>query len=293
LFTSSGLLTFDAVKASIADRGQLGAEFSASGLGKAEVFQLIFGYFALSGLLGVDWGMAVRDRRDIRIGGWISIILAGSYCCVLSLLTVAGAVGKMGHRQTSFGDGLPMPLTFHWAVFQGIGGMTGGVILLLFGLATLAPGCYAVGISAQRFSARWPLIRRNSWIWLTGVGAFLLVGSSLAGRIEDVFDLIGAVFAPAAGALVADALRQKGNWPGVRSGWNPPGMIAWVAGGLVGLVPLMGRLFDWPAPQAFQPAALYGFLVASCLFLILSALGLDRPVLTLGKATVTQAPTAL
>ena len=46
--------------------------------------------------MGVDWGMAVRHRRDIRIGGWIAIILAGSYCPILSLLTVAGAVGKMG-----------------------------------------------------------------------------------------------------------------------------------------------------------------------------------------------------
>ena len=66
--------------------------------GQAEIFQLIFGYFALSGLMGVDWGMAVRHPRDLRIGGWISIILAGSYCTVLSLLTVAGAVGKSSLR---------------------------------------------------------------------------------------------------------------------------------------------------------------------------------------------------
>jgi len=277
LLTSSGLLTFDAVKASLAGLGlgQGAGVAPGMGSGKAEVFQLIFGYFALSGLLGADWGMAVRHPRDIRIGGWLAIILAGSYCTVLSLLTVAGAVGKLGHAPAGQADGLTLPLTFHWAVFHGIGGVTGGVILMLFGLATLAPGCYAVGIAAQRFSARWPGIARSSWIWLAGLGAFVLVATSWAGQTGQVFGLLGAIFAAATGALVADALRQKLNWPGVLAGWNPPGIAAWAAGVLVGLVPLLGDLLRWPAAQRFQPAALYAFLASACLFLLLSALGLQ------------------
>ena len=96
LLTASGLLTFDAVKASLPGLGQGGGVAPGSGSGKAGVFQLIFSYFAVSGLMGVDWGMAVRHERDIRIGGWLSIILAGSYCSILSLLTVAGALGILG-----------------------------------------------------------------------------------------------------------------------------------------------------------------------------------------------------
>jgi len=278
LLASSGLFTLGAARTSVAGVGTDLELAPAIAGGKAQIFQLIFGYFALSGLVGVDWGMAARYPRDIRIGGWISVILAGSYCTVVSLLTVAGVVGKLGGIPADPGDGLTIPFTFHWAVVHGIGGITGGLILMLFGVATLAPGCYAVGTAAQRFSAHWPRIRRKFWIWMTGLGAFVLIAMSWAGRFEEIFGLLGAVFAPAAGALVADALRQKGNWPGIRTGWNPPGVVAWAFGALAGLTPLLGALLDWPAALRFQPAALFAFLTGACLFLILSALGLERPL---------------
>jgi cytosine permease len=295
LLASSGLLTFDAVKDSLAGVGvvERAGAVPAVGTGRTGVFQLIFGYFALSGLLAVDWGMTVKKPIDIRIGGWLSIILAGSFCFVMSLLTVAGAVGKQGRALADQLNGPTDPLTFHWAIFHGIGGLTGGVILMLFGLATLAPGCYAVGLAAQRFSTWWPGLSRSTWIWLTGLGAFVLVGTSWAGQIEQIFGLMGAAFAPAAGALVADALRQRMRWPGIRAGWNPPGIAAWVAGTLVGLVPLVGDLMRRPAAQRFQPAALYAFLVAGCLFWVLSAAGLEHPVSGLPKAATDDAPSAI
>lgn len=112
--------------------------------GREQLFQLIFAGFAISGLMGVEWGMAVSKRSDVHIGGWIGIILAGSFCAIMSLLTVAGAVGlcTRGEFQT-FGESPSIPLSFHWAIFAGIGGIKGGAILNLFGLATMAPACYS------------------------------------------------------------------------------------------------------------------------------------------------------
>ena len=88
---------------------------------------------------------------------------------------------------------------------------------------------------------------------------------------------MGAIFAPAIGALVADALRQKGQWHGVRRGWNPAGLLAWGLGVAVGLLPVLGALIDWSAARRFQPAALYAFLTSAGLYLALAPLGLERP----------------
>ena len=100
LLASAGLPTFAAAKESLAqlDPG-LRSQVEPC---QAHLFQLMFGGFALSGLMGVEWGMAVSERRDVRIGGWIGIILAGSYCAVMALLTVAGAWAsplEVGSRQ--------------------------------------------------------------------------------------------------------------------------------------------------------------------------------------------------
>jgi len=258
---------------------------------QARLFQLIFGGFALSGLMGVEWGMAVSKRRDVRIGGWLGIILAGSYCAVMALLTVAGALGQSTPGMLPAGDDVPaFPLSFHWAVFVGIGGIKAGAILNLFGLATLAPGCYSAWTFSRRLSMHWPAIGLVPWARIGGVLAFALIATSWAGRLEEIFNLMGAIFASAVGALVADALRQKGQWHGVRRGWNPAGLLAWGLGMAVGLVPVLGALFDWSAARRFQPAALYAFLTSAGLYLALAALGLERPLALLPKPVAEGAP---
>jgi cytosine permease len=252
------------------------------GVGAPQAVQLIFGYFAVSGLIAVEWGMAVRDRRDVRIGGWISVILAGSYCALMAVLTVAGALGKPGTElidKQSFL--LASPLTFHWAVFRGIGGMTGGVILLLFGLATLPAACYAAWMFARRLSDHWPRIGRSSWTWIEGAAAFLLTAVSWTNRLEVLFSLMGAIFAPAVGALVADAWRQKGEWKGIRQGFHWVGLIAWAVGVVIGLVPLFASMIGWPTAQQFQPAAVFAFLSSAGVYTVLAALGPEQPWLPL------------
>ena len=194
----------------------------------AYLFQLMFGGFALSGLMGVEWGMAVSKRSEMHIGGWIGIILAGSYCAVMALLTAAGALG-FSHRGIlpTAGDLPAIPLSFHWAVLVGVGGIKGGVILNLFGLATMATGCYTAWMFRERMSAHWTAIHRREWTRIGGVLAFVLIATSWAGRIEGIFNLLGAIFAPAialwslmacdrscSGTESAAAGTRQGCWPG-------------------------------------------------------------------------------
>jgi len=289
LLASAGLPTFAAAKESLAHLDP--ALSSRLEPCQAHLFQLIFGGFALSGLMGVEWGIAVSKRSDVRIGGWIGIFLAGAYCAIMALLTVAGALGNTRPDGFPAVDDVPaFPLSFHWAVFAGIGGVKGGAILNLFGLATLAPGCYSAWTFCRRLSMHWPALGLVPWARIGGVLAFALIATSWASRLEEIFNLMGAIFASAVGALVADALRQKGQWHGVRRGWNPAGLLAWGLGMAVGLVPLLGALFDWSTAQRFQPAALYAFLTSAVLYLALAALGLERPLALLPARAAEGAP---
>jgi cytosine permease len=274
LLAGSGL----AASTGAAAAGPSPAGPSGEGLGGLALFQLVFGYFAYSGLSAVDWGMAVRNRRDVRIGGWLSVILAGWYCAAMSLLTVAAVARRTGHASIEqAGLRLADPRTFHGAVFHGIGGIPAGAILMLFGLATLAPAVYAANVYSTRLGAHWPAIGRRRWAW-SGAGlALILIATSWAGRIETIFGLLGAVFAPAVGAMTGDWLRRKGIWRGVRPGVSPAGVSAWGLGLLVGLIPAAGTTLGWTAAAGFQPASLFAYLVALVCYMVLPVLGLEAP----------------
>src|SRR5205823_1487589 len=134
----------------------------------------------------VDWGAASRRGRDVVLGGLAGIVLAASATASLALLVVAGAVGRLrvADRLGEAGVGDPPPLSFRWAVGYGIGGIPAGVILILFGLATLAPACWCAWVYSRRFAAHWPGIHRFNWTWIGGAIAFLLIATSWASRLE-------------------------------------------------------------------------------------------------------------
>ena len=106
----------------------------------------------------------------------------------------------------------------------------------------------------------------TKWTILGAGLAWLLVSSGRVNRLLDVFSLVGGLVAPAAGALAADYVRSRGVWPGPRRGYNVPGLLAWLLGSSLALMPMLGR-------ASFQPAAVFGFLTAFLMFLIASALG--------------------
>jgi hypothetical protein len=47
----------------------------------------------------------------------------------------------------------------------------------------------------------------------------------------------------------------------------------------------MGALIGWPSAQHFQPASLFAFLFAACLFWQLSTLKLENPLAALPQLT--------
>jgi hypothetical protein len=248
---------------------------AGQGGANASIVPTVLGYFAMAGLLGVDWGAGARRSRDVVLGGLAGIVLAASATASLALLAVVGAVGRLRLtdrlRETTAVD--PPPLSFRWAVVHGIGGYPAGIILILFGLAALAPACWCSWLFLRRFVTRWPTLRRLGWMWAGGAVAWLLVATSWAGRIEAIARAMGLVFAPAVGAMAGDWLRQRGGWAGLRDRVNPPGVLAWAAGLALG----MAADFAAPVRDWLPPAPIAGLLGAAVVYWLLAALGLERP----------------
>ena len=241
------------------------------------VVQMIFGFFSPSALAGGGLGNGVPPReRDVKLGGWVGVSLASWIVATLALLTVAGTFPRYGLRvpvgSESFGS-----LTFAGAVRTLIGGRTGGLVLIAFGLKALAPACYASYLLAEGMHAIRPRASRTFWVLAGVLAAWLLIVSGRVAHLLSVFGVIGAVFAPIAGALAADYVRSRGRWPAARSGWNGPGVLAWVVGLVIGLVPIVGGAVGRRDLAAVQPASVFAFLMAFVTYLALALLGGETP----------------
>jgi hypothetical protein len=222
--------------------------------------QLVFGYFAYAALMGVEWGAASRERRDVEVGQWLGIVAGGGPAVVAAILLGASDTGVSGSNALDW----QMPSgSFQGAVFRGFGATAGpraaGTTLLLFGLAALAPACYGAAIFTSRFRAHWPALRR----W-RGVGIFYAVvltmaATGLAARTETIFAISGALFAPAAGILTAAAYRPRA---GAVAGWLPAGVAAWAIGVAVGLAPVLGAAAGVGWLESIQPASPLAYLTA-------------------------------
>jgi hypothetical protein len=213
------------------------------------------------------------------VGGVAGIVVAGCWSALMSMLVVAGALGRVraaGQVLMATGD-TPVG-SFRWAVANGIGGGPAAVILILFGLAALAPACYSSYVFIRKLFGRWPRVRRIDWAWIGCTLGFVLVATGWPGRLEAVDHMMGIVFAPAAGAMTGDYIVQRGRWAGVRRGLHPPGLIAWVLGVASRLVlDLLGQRGVLPIPWLLA-SPISAFLVAAMAYGILAALGLERPV---------------
>jgi purine-cytosine permease-like protein len=215
----------------------------------------------------------------VVIGGLAGIVLAGCWTAVMSLLVVAGAVGRLhaAHPVDAAMVGPTPVLSFRWAMANGVGGAPAAVILLLFGLAALAPACYSSFVFMRKLFARWPRVRRIHWAWIGCTAAFLLVATGWPGRLEAVDHVMGVVFAPAVGAMAGDWFANRGRWAGVRMGVHPPGIIAWGLG-LAGRLVLdsLARRGVLPTPSlSASPVA--GFLMAALAYATMARVGMERP----------------
>jgi len=243
------------------------------------LIHLIFGFFAMAGLMAADWGRTVNTERDVRLGGTVGVALTCFLTASLALLTVAGSIGGLslaGSSEPIGGADLEaLPFTFTRAVDRTIGGPPAGWILALFGMATLAPACYSAWNFTHQFFRLVPSVSRKTWAWIGAVAGFALFATYSVENTESIFTIMGAVFAPAVGCIAADFQRKRGQWTDVRQGLNPAGVLAWMLGLTVGLIPEFGRWFSYAGAARFQPASLIAFASAFLAYQVLAALGLE------------------
>ena len=122
--------------------------------------QMVMGFFAVSGLTSADWGATLPTEKDVSLTGIVGVGFASTIIGVLSILTVAGAIGGQAAR----GEPLnPESLTFHGSLPLLFGPRITGFLILTFGLAALAPTCYASYDFVSRMCLILPRISKARW----------------------------------------------------------------------------------------------------------------------------------
>lgn len=236
--------------------------------------QMIFSFFATAGLQSADWGAVTRDADGARWGGVLGVVVAPWVVTTLAVLTVAGASPR-----SAIEDALsrpdPAPMRYSAALEWLAGGRPGGLMLMVFGIAALAPACYASFVFTTRLHEVRPGVSRTIWTVLAASIAWLLVVNGCVSRLFDVFSVLGAVLTPVAGAMTADRLRSGWTWPGPRRGYNRPGLLAWSLGVVVGLAPSFAVPAGVPRLAFLQPASLLACLLATLTYLVSAALGAE------------------
>ncbi|QEH32997.1 hypothetical protein OJF2_14890 [Aquisphaera giovannonii] len=256
------------------------------------VAQLLGCAFAFSGLLGADWGRSVRDRLDLLHGARIGILGAGWFAMIAVPAAVAGALGTDAAAVLPPKGAPPLlvPGTYHAAIYGGIGGTVGGAILMLLGLATLAPACYAIWLFGQRLAHHSGVLRLSTWTWIGGALALALIATGFAGDSIFLLEILGALFTPVAGTLFVEMIRSGGELRGIRPGINPAGLVAWIIGLAVGLIPTGQALFLGEGHLGrLQPACFLAFAAAAATYAILSAAGWEAPLAAIPDAPAEEA----
>ena len=262
--------------------------------------QAIFAFTAMAGVTAADWGSASLGPRDVTRGGWVGVGFAPVVVAALALVAVAGYQGKALDQEAEarsrpapgravstiaeapgrvgdeavMGRGVPA-FTFRALLVGGFDRRVGCPLLLVFGLASLAPACYAAFEYGHRFAAIGSGVGRLTWTVLGALAAWFLIVGGWHERTDAVFGTLGALFAPVAGAMAADYSRHRGEWPGARRGINPPGLVAWSIGLVLGLVPLVGRAFGVAALERFQPASVWAFATAYGAYWMMARAGFE------------------
>jgi len=262
--TLGGLGQFDSAKLVAAAEGGEGRSF----LGVVGLcITYVVGFFATAGAAGVDFGMNNRDEKDVQMGGLFGIALATIIAGGAAILIVAGAFGGRGEYALN-----PADPGFMGTIMGSAG--AGKVMGLLLAIAAFPPACFSSFIAANSFKTTLPKVNPFVSVGIGAVVSILLAVTGWAGKLMQVFTVIGASFGPVCGAMLADYVLNKGKWSGPRAGWNLAGWISWVVGFVVGMAPLMGWFNVPVAPVA-------AFVIGAVLYVILAKAGLEPPVLAM------------
>jgi cytosine permease len=242
----------------------------------AVTVQMVFGFFATAGLNSADLGTVARGPSDVKLGGLVGVMGASWVVATLALLSAAGAIGRSldAGGPTAHATG---GIRYVAALESLAGPRLAGGMLLAFGLAALAPACYAAFQFSTRQAEAFPRVSRTRWTLVAALVAWALVAARAVERLYDVFSIVGGLLAPVAGAMAADYVRSKGLWPGSRKGFNGPGLLAWALGSVVGLTPTLARFTGSTRLGAIEPAAVLAFGCAFAIYYLAAALGTESP----------------
>ena len=248
---------------------------------------IMLSFFAMSALLTVDWGAAVKNRADILRAGLPSVLVTAASSSILSLLVVLQTVTSMSARGTPLSTNQldPMPFSFRWALFEGRETYPPGAaaaILILFGLAALAAAVSALNKLSEGVSTHWPAWTPRLATIPAGLVALCVMATGLVDRLAPIFIVMGSLFAPALGAIAGNLTARIRHRVSFRTGFNAAGVLAWAAGCAVafGMSAVASRQSDrslW-----LEQGSLCGFLVAACVYRLLAAMAFERPAVSEG-----------
>lgn len=244
----------------------------------AVMMTYVVGFFATAGAAGTDFGTNSRNKNDVQMGGLIGIALAITVTAGISLLIVAGTYGSPDFSTiavaTTSMTNPPNLILQTPGLIPVLMGKSAPLILFLLALAAFPPACFSAFIAANSFKTTLPKVNPFISVGIGTVVSIVLAITGLAGKAIIVFQIIGASFGPICGAMLVDYLLAGGNWPGPRAGFNPAGWISWLAGFVVGILPILNI---YPVPAA--PVA--AFLVGAVVYFACAKLGLQSPVIPL------------
>jgi hypothetical protein len=246
---------------------------------------MMVSYFALSALLSVDWGAAVGGRRDILRAGLPCVLAAAAWTSIMSLVVVNNTANWVGAPGLLIENNPvdPLPMTFRWALVQGSDLYPRGAsaaILILFGLAALAPAVSSLAKYSEGIGAHWPALRPSRATWIACPLAFVLMASFQVDRLGPIYRAMGVMFAPVVGAMAGDLLGRSQARIALRTGINPAGLFAWAAGCAVAAALEMTTALQPDVIALLQPGSICGFMASAIVYLVLSRFGFGAsPVL--------------
>ena len=243
----------------------------------AMLITYVVGFFATAGAAGVDFGMGNRDKKDVSMGGLVGIAGAAIVTGGLAILIVAGAYGAANGA-----DATTLRASNLMAHIMG-SERTGAVMWFLLAVAAFPPACFSSFIAANSFKTTLPKVNPFVSVGIGTAVSILLAVTGWAGDVMAVFGVIGASFGPVCGAMAVDYLLTGQKWAGPRAGWNIAGWISWVAGFIVGMLPLVSSVKIPAAP-------LMAFIVGAVLYFILAKAGMESKVLEMAAAPAESEP---
>jgi cytosine permease len=195
----------------------------------------------------------------------------------ISLLIVAGTYGSPDLREslgTASETNPPSLILQTPGLIPVIMGTSAPLILFLLAVAAFPPACFSAFIAANSFKTTLPNVNPFISVGIGTVVSIVLAITGLAGKAIIVFQIIGASFGPICGAMMVDYLLAGGKWPGPRAGFNPAGWVAWLAGFVVGILPIL-NIYQVPA------APVAAFIVGAVVYFVCAKLGLQSQVIPL------------